>query len=100
MNALASRKKLLVAESELNRAQLFREWQELAGEANALTKPARILDFIVSTAARLISNTAAFWQKKSARATEKTSWLPTILKGAQLAGALWAEFGPARRRRN
>ena len=92
MNPLTSRKKLLIAESELNRAQLFHDWQEMSGEVNALTKQAKTLGFIASTAVSLISGATALWQKKSAPAAGKTSWLQTILKGAQIAGSLWAEF--------
>jgi hypothetical protein len=92
MNPLRSRKKLLIAESELNRAQLLHDWQALAGEANALTKQAKTIGFIASTAVSLISVATALWQKKSAPAAGKTSWLQTILKGAQLAGSLWSEF--------
>lgn len=92
MNSLASRKKLLIAESELNRAQLFHDWQELAGEMNALSRQAKSIGFIASTAVSLISGAASLWKKNTARAAEKTSWLQTILKGAQLAGSLWSEF--------
>ena len=91
MNPLNSRKKMLVAESELNRAQLFHDWQELADEMNALSKQAKSIGFIASTAVSLISGATALWQKKSAP-SGKTSWLQTILKGAQLAGSLWSEF--------
>lgn len=92
MNPLLSRKKLLIAESELNRAQLFHDWQELSGEVNALAKQAKTIGFIASTAASLISGAASLWQKKSAPVAEKSSWVQTILKGAQLAGSLWSEF--------
>jgi hypothetical protein len=92
MNPLILRKKLLIAESELNRAQLFQEWQTMAAEANALSKQAKTLGFIASTGVLLVSGAASLWQKKSAPAVEKTSWLQTILNGAQLASSLWSEF--------
>ncbi len=64
MNPLTSRKKLLIAESELNRAQLFNDWQELAGEVNGLSKQFKTVGFIASTAASLISGVTALRQKK------------------------------------
>ena len=97
MNALASRKQLLIAESELNRAQLVREWQTMADEVHSLADQARTISSFASAAASLAAGVACFRRKKSASAAEKPSWLQTVLKGAQLAGALWSEFGPQRR---
>ena len=92
MNPLASRKKLLVAESELNRAQLVREWQTMADDVHALAEQARTIRSVVTAAATLISGLVSLRQKNPAPAVEKNSWLQTILKGAQLAGSLWTEF--------
>jgi hypothetical protein len=97
MNPLASRKQLLIAESELNRAQLVREWQTMADEVHSLADQARTVSSLVSVAASLAAGVACFRRKKSAPAADKPSWLQTILKGAQLAGDLWSEFGPQRR---
>ena len=38
MNALESRKQLLIAESELNRTHLVREWQTMAGDVHELAE--------------------------------------------------------------
>jgi hypothetical protein len=94
MNALTSRKKLLIAESELNRAQLVREWQSVAGEVRALSGRAKTISFLAGAGAALLAGLASFRRKQSAPAAEKPSWLQTVLKGAQLAGALWSEFRP------
>ena len=51
MNPLQSRKKLLLAESELNRAQLVQEWRTLADEVHALTTQAKTIGAIASAAA-------------------------------------------------
>jgi hypothetical protein len=97
MNPLASRKKLLIAESELNRAQLIRDWQTMAGEVNAFTKQARTASSIASSAASFIFGLAPFCRKKEpAPAAEKPSRWQAILKGAQLACSLWSEFRPPR----
>ena len=92
MNPLESRKQLLIAESELNRAQLVQEFQTMTDEARSLARQARTITSFVSAAATLIAGIVSFRQKKSAPAPEKPSWWRTILKGAGLAGSFWSEF--------
>ena len=92
MNPLQSRKKLLLAESELNRAQLVQEWRTLAGDVHALTESAKTIGFIASAAASLVVGLSAFRHKTPEPAAKKTSWLQTILRGAELAGSLWTRF--------
>ncbi len=88
MNPLASRKQLLIAESELNRAQLAQDWQTLAGEANELAQQTATLRFLASASVVLVSELVKLRQP----AVKITSWLESILKGVQLAGSLWSEF--------
>ena len=90
MNALASRKQLLLAESELNRLQLVYEWEKMADGVRSVAERARTISSLATAAASLISGLAAFRRTKS----EKLSWWQTLLKGAQLARSLWSEFGP------
>jgi hypothetical protein len=93
MSPLASRKQLLIAESELNRAQLIQEWQTVSGEVHALANQAQTVTAFVSAAVKLMVGVTAFRRKKtSAPVADKPSWLKTILQGAQLAGVLWSEF--------
>ena len=93
MNPLLSRKKLLVAESELNRAQLAQDWRTMADESQALADQARTLRSLATAGASLISGLVALRREHSPPvAAKKTSWLQTILQGAQLAGTLWTEF--------
>ncbi len=94
MNPLESRKKLLLAESELNRAQLAQEWHTLTGDVHALTESAKTIGFIASAAASLVAGISVFGQNKSAPAAKKTSWWQTILRGAELVGSLWTQFRP------
>jgi hypothetical protein len=89
MNPLASRKKLLVAESELNRAQLVQDWQAITDDVHALTKRARTIGSLASGAAALVAGLASCRHKKSVPAVEKPSWLQTILKGAGLVSTIW-----------
>ena len=94
MKSLESRKQLLIAESELNRAQLVQEWQTMADEVHSLTRQARTISSIASAAASLVAGLASCRRKASAPAAEKPSWWQTLLKGAPLAGSLWSKFRP------
>jgi hypothetical protein len=97
MNALESRKKLLIAESELNRAQLVQEWQAMADEVHSLTSQARTLSSLASAAASLVTGLTSCRRKASAPAAEKPSWWQTILKGAGVVSSFWSEFRSQRR---
>jgi hypothetical protein len=92
MNLLESRKQLLVAESELNRAQLVQEWQVMRAEVHSLASQARSISSIASAAATLAAGLSSLRHKKSAPAAEKPSWWQTLLKGAGLASSFWQAF--------
>ena len=92
MNSLESRKRLLIAESELNRAQLVQEWQTMTDEVHSLTSQARTISSIASAAASLVAGLASCRRKASAPAAEKPSWWQTILKGAGLVSSFWQAF--------
>jgi hypothetical protein len=94
MNPLTSRKKLLVAESELNRALLVQDWQAMADKGRALTDQARTVRSLVSAAASLVTGLASLRQKKSAPAGEKPSWWQAALKGAGLIFNICSTFRP------
>ena len=92
MNSLESRKQLLIAESELNRALLGREWQLMSGGIHALTKQVKTFSLFATSTASLIGVLAALRGKKPAPTIEKPSWLQTILKYVPAVGSLWSEF--------
>jgi negative regulator of sigma E activity len=100
MNPLKSRKQLLIAESELNRAQLIQELETIKDEVRSLANQARTITSIASAAATLIAGVAAMRRKKSAPAEEKPSWLQTIVKGAGLVSTLWSAFRSQSRDQN
>lgn len=89
MSSLESRKQLLLAESELNRARLMEDFVALSAEVRALTDRARSFESIASTAAVLVSGLSAFRGGRPAEMEAKPSWLRTVLKGAGLASNLW-----------
>jgi len=89
LNRLESRKQLLLAESELNRAQLFVDMATLSAEVCALTDRAKSLGSLASSAAMLVAGLAAFRRGKAADAGAKPSWFKRILKGAGVVSSLW-----------
>ena len=100
VNPLESRKQLLIAESELNRAQLVQEWQAMADGVRSVADRAGIISSVASVAASLIASLASFRRGKSGDAGAKSSWLQTILNGAGLISTLWLAFRPQRRKRD
>jgi hypothetical protein len=99
MNPLASRKKLLIAESELNRAQLVQELEIMVDQVHSLADQAKTIGSFASAAATLIASLASFRRKKSPPADEKPSWLKTILNGAGMVSTIWQSFSPQHRDR-
>lgn len=89
MNPLESRKRLLIAESELNRAQLVGDMAVLKEEVRVLAGRAKSFGLIASSAGALVAGLTAFRRSKPAEAAVKPSWIQTILKGAGLVSNLW-----------
>jgi hypothetical protein len=94
MNPLEARKQLLIVESEINRLQLVQEWQTMAADVRSIAHRANSIRSLAFAAASLISGLVSFRRTKPTPAGEKSSWWQTLLKGAQLAVSLWAEFSP------
>jgi hypothetical protein len=92
LNPLESRKQLLIAESELNRAQLVQEWQTMADGVRSVADRARTISSVASAAASLVASLASCRHRKSAPAIANPSWLQTILKGAGLISTVWQAF--------
>jgi hypothetical protein len=89
---LELRKQLLIAESELNRAQLAGDMTALTEGVRTLTDRAKSFGSIASSAAVLMAGLASFRRGKPADAGAKPSWLQTILKGAGMVSTLWLAF--------
>lgn len=89
MNSLESRKQLLVAESELNRAHLLDDMAALAADLRCHAEHARSFRSIASLAAMLVAGLAAFRCGKPVQGDAKPSWVRTILKGAGVISTLW-----------
>jgi hypothetical protein len=94
MSPLALRKQLLLAESELNRAQLLQEWQTMSQVVRSVTSRAKSLSSLALTAGTLMAGLTYFWRIKSAPPDRRPPWWQLLLKGVRLGASLWSEFGP------
>jgi len=92
LSRLAAQKQLLLAESELNRAQLAQEWRILVDEAHALADQAKTIRSLATAAATLVAGLTACCPKKPSPITEKSAWWQTLLKGAGVVATFWQAF--------
>ena len=92
LSPLESRKQLLVAESELNRAGLTDEWQAMAHGVREFAHRAKNIAAWASSAALVVAGVTALRRRPPAPGTTKSSWLQKILNGARLASTLWFSF--------
>ena len=94
LSPLEARKRLLIAESELNRATLVEEWQTIRQELSGLAHRAKTVGGWVSAAALLAGGVTACRGAPSEPAPSKVSWLQKLLRGARLALTIWLALRP------
>lgn len=92
VNPLELRKQLLIAESELNRAQLSEEWQTMTRGVHSFASRVKSVGSVASAAALLVAGMSAFRRGRAAPADAKPSWIHRMLKGARLASSIWFAF--------
>lgn len=93
MNPLESRKQLLIAESEINRAGLLQEWLTVAERVHHLARRARSFSSLASSAASLVVGLATFRRgRPSVPAPPKPSSIDAVLRGVRLAASLGLAF--------
>ena len=92
LNPLESRKRLLLAESELNRVQLAEDLHALRSDVNAVVDRVKSFNSIASSAAGLVSGLASFRRAKTANGDGKSHWPRRLIKGAGLIFRLWLAF--------
>jgi hypothetical protein len=90
IKALELRKQLLIAESELNRAQLTHEWQSMAHGVRDLIHRAKTLGAWASTAAALVAGLTAWRSGPAPAGPTKLSWSHKLLKAVRLAVTIWS----------
>ena len=96
LSPLELRKRLLIAESEINRLQLQQEWETMTDGIRGLADRAKTIGSYASVVAALVAGLAAFKHSKVPPTGGKRSWVRTILKGLRLAGSIWLAFRPRR----
>ena len=89
MTSLESRKQLLILESELNRAQLLKDLDELKAETELMAEQVRSLSSLMSSATSVFG-TIFKVQQAFAGTKEKFPRLFGILKGARAGASLWS----------
>ncbi len=92
LNPLDLRKQLLLAESELNRAQLVLDLTALKADVGAFADRGKWMRSIFSSAATLAAGLTACGNAKSADSGAKHPWLQTIFRGAGVLSDLWTAF--------
>ena len=97
VNPLELRKQLLIAESELNRAQLSEEWQKMTEGVHSFAGRVKSVGSVASAAALLVAGMSAFRRRRAGPAGAKPSWSQRILNGARLASSIWFAFRARRR---
>ena len=91
MNNLVSRKRLLIAESELNRSQLTGDLVALSVGVRALAGRAKSWSSIGSSALVLLLGLGSL-RRPTGVAEAKSSWLKKLFKGISIASTLWFTF--------
>ena len=89
LGSLELRKQLLIAESELNRAQLTAEWQGMAQGVSGLAHHAQIGLAWASCALLIAAEVKTLWAAPPRGTTVKVSWFERILEVARVASTIW-----------
>jgi hypothetical protein len=92
LSPLELRKRLLIAESEINRAQLLQEWETMTEGIHGLADRAKTIGSYASVVAALVAGLVAFGRTKGTPAPEKPSRIRSILKVLRLAVSVWLAF--------
>ena len=92
MKPLQMRKRLLIAESELNRVMLAQEYRALSHDIGQLTRQARKLSGIAAVIAALAGGFVAFRRRSQAPAASRSSWWPMLFKGLRFVLPLVASY--------
>jgi hypothetical protein len=96
VSPLESRKRLLVAESEINRVRLLEEWQAMTQGVRVLAHRTKAVAAWAAPVTLVVAGLAACWRRKSAPAAGKSTWFQRIVNGARLASTCWFAYHAAR----
>jgi len=99
LNALAVRKRLLIAEADLQRQQLREELTLIETNLHELGAQARSASSILTAGSLAL---ASFWLMRRIKRTKSDSrsgMLSKLWRGAKMAASLWLALRPQHRRR-
>jgi hypothetical protein len=103
LRALESRKQALLAESEVNRIELLKDFGALKTEVHHVKKQLRAAGSIASSAAILAAAAAVLRRRKPETAKtdnhSKGSWVSAALNGAQVGASLFLKLKSLMRQR-
>ena len=90
MTSLALRKKLLLAQSEINRQQLVVEFRNVTSEVRQLRgRLNTVCSGVASAASAGIAGIKAIGEVRGVYSRERGSWLSAVLNGLRAGTALW-----------
>jgi hypothetical protein len=104
LRTLESRKQALLAESEVNRIELLKDFDELKTEANRIKRQLRAAGSIASSAA-ILTAVAAMMRRRQPESSKpdnhnaKPSWVNAALNGAQVGASLFFKLRSFMRQR-
>ena len=88
-------------ESEINRRELGREWDDLRFDvveaAGTLTSDANTLGSLASAGAALFTTGSALGRLISKNGAPKCSWVQTLINGARAGISVWLALRPRAR---
>jgi hypothetical protein len=105
ISPLQTRKKLLIAESEMNRTELVREFDRVKGEISHLKKQLRTFGSIASSAALAATAFSIFRKRRTSSEDSNgggkiASWISSALAGARLGTSLFLKIKSILRERD
>ena len=92
VNLREVRKRLLIAESDLNRVRLRKEGRALTDEFGKLADRARSAKTVAAAILPLLGGLLVLLRLKAAPAAPKSSWFQKLLTGARMASTIWLLF--------
>ena len=89
LKSLEARKQLLIAESDLNRAQLAEDLAMAKDGLRIFTRRAQTVSAITQSVVGVVAGVAAFRRRKPGPGNLKQSWMRTALSSAGFVSSLW-----------
>jgi hypothetical protein len=89
LSPLELRKRLLIAESEINRIQLQQEWATMTEGLGSLADRAKTISAYASVLTAFVAGLAALRRRQAPVAEAKGSWVRSLLKSLRVATSIW-----------